>query len=52
MVGPWGGSLRRGKGKSAGRGGPALPFDNSAGRGLPGVALREAWAAQPYRLDR
>jgi hypothetical protein len=25
---------------------------NSAGRGLPGVAMREAWAAQPYRLDR
>jgi hypothetical protein len=24
----------------------------SAGRGLPGVAMREAGAAQPYRLDR
>jgi hypothetical protein len=24
----------------------------SAGRGLPGVALREAWAAQPYHMDR
>jgi hypothetical protein len=25
--------------------------DKWAGRGLPGVALREAWAAQPYRFS-
>jgi hypothetical protein len=35
----WEESLRRGKVKWA-------------GRGLPGVALREAWAAQRYHLNR